>query len=151
MKIVDGNKTLRAMLPGLRSPSNGHVNMIERAARLFDSVVVVVADNVLKNACSTADERISMLRQSLAEHTNVEVALWNGLIVDFDRQHVVAVMTGGARLGGFRYEFDTHDQQAIGSGARGVVHAYRPEIFCFALVCHQGDGGHLAPMSACVS
>ncbi len=109
MKNVDGNrKPLRAMLPGtFDPPTNGHVNMIERAARLFESVVVVVADNVSKKCLFTADERMSMLRQILAEHPNVEVALWNGLIVDYARQHDVAVMIRGVRaLVDFGYEFE---------------------------------------------
>jgi len=95
-------------LPGtLDPPTNGHVNMIERAARLFESVVVVVADNVSKKCLFTADERMSMLRQILAEHPNVEVALWNGLIVDYARQHDVAVMIRGVRaLVDFGYEFE---------------------------------------------
>lgn len=99
---------VRAMLPGsFDPPTNGHVNMIERASRLFDSVVVVVADNISKKCLFSADERVAMLSSILQGLSNVEVVVWNGLIVDYARQSGISVMIRGVRaLVDFGYEFE---------------------------------------------
>lgn len=96
------------MLPGsFDPPTNGHVNMIERASRLFDSVVVVVADNISKKCLFSADERVAMLTSILKGLSNVEVVVWNGLIVDYARQSGISVMIRGVRaLVDFGYEFE---------------------------------------------
>ncbi|MHC1693284.1 MAG: pantetheine-phosphate adenylyltransferase [Sphaerochaetaceae bacterium] len=102
------NKHLKAMLPGsFDPPTNGHLNLIERCAKLFDSVVVVVADNVSKKCLFTAQERTDMLRQLLKTYDNVEVVIWNGLVVEYARQNDIQVMVRGVRaLVDFGYEFE---------------------------------------------
>jgi len=102
------DRRVRAMLPGsFDPPTNGHVNMIERASRLFDSVVVVVADNISKKCLFSADERVAMLTSILKGLSNVEVVVWNGLIVDYARQSGISVMIRGVRaLVDFGYEFE---------------------------------------------
>ncbi|MCK9286580.1 MAG: pantetheine-phosphate adenylyltransferase [Sphaerochaetaceae bacterium] len=100
--------SLKAMLPGtFDPPTNGHMNLIERSAKIFDSIAVVVADNISKKCLFTADERLSMLKELLKEYDNVEVVVWNGLIVDFAKQHNISVMIRGVRaLVDFGYEFE---------------------------------------------
>ncbi|MEA4859115.1 MAG: pantetheine-phosphate adenylyltransferase [Sphaerochaeta sp.] len=97
-----------AMLPGsFDPPTNGHIDIIERSAKLYEKLYVVVADNVQKQCLFTPDERMEMLRQILKEHNNIEVVSYRGLVVDFARSHGVGVMVRGVRaLVDFGYEFE---------------------------------------------
>lgn len=97
-----------AMLPGsFDPPSNGHIDIIERSAALYDKLFVVVADNVQKKPLFTPVERMEMLRQILVKHPNIEVVSYQGLVVDFARTHGVGVMIRGVRaLVDFGYEFE---------------------------------------------
>ncbi len=96
------------MLPGsFDPPSNGHIDIIERSAALYDKLFVVVADNVQKKPLFTPVERMEMLRQILVKHPNIEVVSYQGLVVDFARTHGVGVMIRGVRaLVDFGYEFE---------------------------------------------
>lgn len=104
--MSDKNRT--AMLPGsFDPPTNGHIDIIERSATLFEKLYVVVADNVQKTPLFTPVERMGMLRTILASHTNIEVVSYQGLVVDFARSHGVGVMIRGVRaLVDFGYEFE---------------------------------------------
>ena len=104
--MSDNNRT--AMLPGsFDPPTNGHIDIIERSATLFEKLYVVVADNVQKTPLFTPVERMGMLRTILASHTNIEVVSYQGLVVDFARSHGVGVMIRGVRaLVDFGYEFE---------------------------------------------
>ncbi|MFA7559321.1 MAG: pantetheine-phosphate adenylyltransferase [Sphaerochaeta sp.] len=97
-----------AMLPGsFDPPTNGHVDIITRSARLYDRLYVVIADNVSKSTLFTPDERLAMLQEILKEYSNIEVVTHSGLVVDFAREHGVGVMVRGVRaLADFGYEFE---------------------------------------------
>jgi pantetheine-phosphate adenylyltransferase len=107
MKRAEG-KMIKAMLPGtFDPPTNGHLNLIERSARLFGSLDVVVADNIVKKCLFTADERMEMLREMLAPYPNVRVVSYTGLVVDYARKEGITVMVRGVRaLVDFGYEFE---------------------------------------------
>lgn len=96
------------MLPGtFDPPTNGHLNIIERSARLFEHVVVVVADNKSKKCLFSAQERMDMIRQMLSGFPHVDVVCWEGLIVDYAKQEGINVMIRGVRaLVDFGYEFE---------------------------------------------
>ncbi len=102
------SKGMRAILPGtFDPPTNGHLNLIERAAGLYDKLIVVVADNISKKCLFSGKERMEMLRDLLAPYPNVEVIAWHGLIVDCARQQGIQVMIRGVRaLVDFGYEFE---------------------------------------------
>jgi len=104
----DTTRKVRAMLPGtFDPPTNGHLNLIERSARLFETLDVVVADNISKKCLFTADERMEMLRSMLAPYPNVRVVIWKGLVVDYARDERINVMIRGVRaLVDFGYEFE---------------------------------------------
>jgi len=104
--VSDNNRT--AMLPGsFDPPTNGHIDIIERSATLFEKLYVVVADNVQKMPLFTPVERMEMLRTILSDHKNIEVVSYRGLVVDFARAHGVGVMIRGVRaLVDFGYEFE---------------------------------------------
>lgn len=97
-----------AMLPGsFDPPTNGHVDIITRSARLYDRLYVVIADNVSKSTLFTLDERLAMLQEILKEYSNIVVVTHSGLVVDFAREHGVGVMVRGVRaLADFGYEFE---------------------------------------------
>ena len=98
--------TLTALCPGTFDPvTNGHIDVVERAARLFDQVVVAVIDNPNKEPMFTAEERVGMLKEALGGLSNVEVASFGGLLVDYARQRGIGIIVKGLRaVSDFDYE-----------------------------------------------
>lgn len=96
------------MLPGsFDPPTNGHIDIIERSASLYDKLYVVVAENVQKSCLFTAEERMDMLKKILSGYDNIEVVTYQGLVVQFAQEHGVGVMIRGVRaLVDFGYEFE---------------------------------------------
>ncbi len=99
---------LRALYPGsFDPPTNGHLNIIQRCAQIFDAIDVVIAMNPHKNYTFSADERYEMMQELLSEYSNVSVHLWDRLVVDFADKVSARVMIRGVRaLGDFEYEFE---------------------------------------------
>ena len=97
---------VRAVFPGTFDPvTNGHLNMVERAARLFDEVVVGVYTDPPKTVMFSADERVDMFRQSLVHMPEVEVRLFSTLMVEFAHEVGATVVVRGLRIGAdFEYE-----------------------------------------------
>jgi pantetheine-phosphate adenylyltransferase len=95
------------MYPGTFDPvTNGHLDLVRRAAKLFDRVVVAVAASPNKTPMFTLDERISMARTALADVANITVDGYAGLTVDYVRQHGLRVIIRGLRaVSDFEYEF----------------------------------------------
>ncbi len=96
-----------AICPGSFDPvTNGHLDVIQRAASLFDRVVVLVAINSEKKPLFTAEERCDLLRRVTADMPNVEVATNDGLLADYARQKGAAAIVKGLRaMSDFEYEF----------------------------------------------
>jgi pantetheine-phosphate adenylyltransferase len=92
--------------PGSFDPvTNGHLDIVGRAARLADEVIVAVLRNPNKTALFTVDERVEMLREVTKEFDNVRVAKFNGLIVDFCKANDVSAIVKGLRaVSDFDYE-----------------------------------------------
>ena len=99
---------LTAMFPGtFDPPTHGHLNLIQRAAKIFDHVYVIIAVNREKSCLFSEEERLILLRRLLSNHKNVEVLTWDKLIVDFAKEYHVGVMLRGVRaLADFSYEFE---------------------------------------------
>ncbi len=97
-----------AVFPGsFDPPTYGHLNVIERASRLFDKIDVVVSENPGKNNLFTADERVEMLKKVVAQYKNVEVHKWDKLIVEYAKKSGAKVLIRGIRnVNDFSYEFD---------------------------------------------
>ena len=95
-----------AVCPGSFDPvTNGHLDVIGRAAAQFDEVIVTVMINKSKSGLFTVDERIEMLRESTADLKNVRVESWHGLLVDFAKQQGVTAIVKGLRgANDFDYE-----------------------------------------------
>lgn len=95
---------MKALCPGSFDPVTlGHLDIIERTARMFDTVVVGVGANTSKNAIFTPQERLEMVQESVAEWPNVQVQLLSGLLVDFAAAEGVDVVVKGLR---FAADFD---------------------------------------------
>jgi pantetheine-phosphate adenylyltransferase len=98
----------KVLLPGTYDPpTNGHLNIMRRASRLFGAVQVVIAVNPSKTYLFNADERLAMVTELAQGLPNVSVSTWNGLIVDFaDRIDVHVIVRGVRALADFDYEFE---------------------------------------------
>jgi len=97
----------KAVYPGTFDPITlGHEDLIRRAARLFDTVIVAVADSSAKRPFFTRDERVNMARTVLKDVKNVEVVGFSGLLMKFVRQNKARVVIRGLRaVSDFEHEF----------------------------------------------
>ena len=95
-----------AIYPGTFDPlTNGHVDIIQRGARLFDRIVVAILLNVEKSPLFTVAERVAIAREVFAGNPNVEVDTFEGLLVDYARSRRAGVIVRGLRaISDFEYE-----------------------------------------------
>jgi pantetheine-phosphate adenylyltransferase len=98
--------SLTALCPGTFDPvTNGHLDILERASRLFDAVVVAVLENPAKEPLFTAEERVTMLKEAVAGLESVEVDSFSGLLVDYAAQREARIIVKGLRaVSDFDYE-----------------------------------------------
>lgn len=98
----------RAIYPGSFDPvTNGHLDIIDRASRLFEELVVAVYDAPPKSLFFTTEERVALLREAVQHLSNVEVMAYRGLTVDFARSIGATVLVRGLRAGSdFENEFE---------------------------------------------
>lgn len=96
-----------AVYPGTFDPiTNGHSDLIKRASKLFDRVIVAVAANPSKTPAFSLEERVAMVKEVLGQHDNVEVIGFDSLLVKFVREQSAEVILRGLRaVSDFEYEF----------------------------------------------
>lgn len=96
-----------AIYPGSFDPfTNGHLDVVQRASRLFDRVIVAVAMNAGKHPLFTLEERRGMVEESISKIPNVEADAFDGLLVDYVRQcSAQAVLRGLRAISDFEFEF----------------------------------------------
>ena len=101
------NIFVRAVYPGTFDPlTRGHEDLLRRASKLYDEVIVGVADSQSKRPLFTLDERLQIARESLADVTNVRIETFRGLLVHFVKAHEAHVILRGLRaVSDFDYEF----------------------------------------------
>jgi len=119
----------RCLCPGSFDPvTNGHLDVIERAASLFDEVVVAVPVNVSKKSLFTVDERIDMLEKACAHLPEVRIESFEGLLVDFARQRgIPAVVKGLRAVTDFDYELQMAQMNHRLTGVETLFVATNPE------------------------
>jgi pantetheine-phosphate adenylyltransferase len=119
----------RAVCPGSFDPvTRGHLDVIGRAAGLFDEVVVAVGHNSKKNALFAPDERAAMLADACAEWPGVTVSLFRGLLVDFCAEHQIDVIAKGLRSASdFDYELKMAQMNARLTGVDTVFLPTAPQ------------------------
>ena len=115
----------RAVCPGSFDPvTNGHLDIVGRASRLFDEVIIGVLINQHKTGLFTIDERIEMLREVTQAYGNVRVESFRGLLVDFCRAQEAAVVVKGLRaVSDFDYELQ---MAQMNIGLSGVETLFMP-------------------------
>ena len=102
------DKTKRlAIYPGTFDPiTNGHLDIIQRAASLFDQTIVTLAVNPAKHPFFSIEERLAMIRESVKGITNVEVTTFSGLVVDYaEAMKATVIIRGLLAVSDFEYEF----------------------------------------------
>ena len=99
---------IKAVFPGsFDPPTNGHLDIIQRASKLFDDVDVLISVNPNKNYMFSEQERLEMLKQLLKDYKNVQIHVWEGLIVNYAKQVGANVLIRGIRsINDFSYEFE---------------------------------------------
>ena len=102
-----------AICPGSFDPvTNGHIDVIERASKLFDEVYVVVMTNYRKagNMTFSEEERVSLIKKSIPHLTNVKVDCYSGLLADYAAEHDIHIIVKGLRAVS---DFEDEFQQSI--------------------------------------
>jgi pantetheine-phosphate adenylyltransferase len=99
--------SVTAIYPGTFDPiTNGHSDIVARASRIFDRVIVAVAGSTSKSTAFSTDERVELARAVLKQHKNVEVCRFDGLLAHFSRERNATVLLRGLRaVSDFEYEF----------------------------------------------
>ena len=113
-----------AVYPGTFDPiTNGHLDILERALAVFDTVIVTIAPNIRKNPLFTTDERMQFIRDALPQYGDcLEFAVFEGLLVDFCRSRNARCIVRGLRaLADFEYEFQfAHMNRRLAPGVDTV-------------------------------
>ncbi len=96
-----------AVYPGsFDPPTNGHVDIISRGARLFDRIIVAILVNAEKSPLFTMEERVEILREVFRDQPNVEVDTFDGLLVEYvERRHAQVIVRGLRAVSDFEFEF----------------------------------------------
>ncbi|MDR2747316.1 MAG: pantetheine-phosphate adenylyltransferase [Treponema sp.] len=123
---------LKAAFPGsFDPPTLGHINIIQRAASIFDELVVVVAENRQKKYLFSAEERVSMIKELVMDRKNVMVETCDTLIVEFLRRRDIRLLVRGVRgVDDFSYEFElSMMNKALNSRIETIFMTTDPEYF----------------------
>jgi pantetheine-phosphate adenylyltransferase len=97
----------RAIYPGSFDPvTNGHLDVVERARKLFDEVIVAVAHNDAKEPLFSLQERLDLLQQTVGKIDNIRISQFDGLLIEFAlEQNAAAVIRGLRAVSDFEFEF----------------------------------------------
>lgn len=104
--MSERHRSIIAVYPGSFDPiTNGHLDLVERGARLCDRLIVAVLGNESKQPLFTVEERMEMLREAVADYPNVEVDTFGGLLVDYARNKgATAILRGIRAISDYEYE-----------------------------------------------
>jgi pantetheine-phosphate adenylyltransferase len=120
----------RAVCPGSFDPvTNGHVDVINRAAGLYDELVVAVLVNPGKAGLFSVDERMELLRDAVAHLPNVKIDSFTGLLVDYCRAHEIPVIVKGLRaVSDFEYELQMAQMNRELAGVETLFVPTAPQV-----------------------
>ncbi|MEU2431243.1 MULTISPECIES: pantetheine-phosphate adenylyltransferase [unclassified Streptomyces] len=149
----EGLQLRRAVCPGSFDPiTNGHLDIIARASKLYDVVHVVVMINQAKQGLFTVEERIELIREVTAEYGNVEVEAYHGLLVDYCKaRDIPAIVKGLRAVSDFDYELQ---MAQMNNGLSGVETLFVPTSPTYSFLSSSlvkevaawgGDVSHLVP------
>jgi pantetheine-phosphate adenylyltransferase len=145
----------RAVCPGsFDPPTNGHLDVVGRAAALFDEVVVAVLVNKSKKSMFTVDERIELLTEVVKPWPNVTIGSFHGLLVDYCRDNDIRAIVKGLRaVTDFDYELQMAQMNQRLSGVDTLFMSSTPEYSFVSsslvkeVATYGGDVAHLLPDS----
>lgn len=143
----------RAVCPGsFDPPTNGHLDVFERAAKQFDEVVVGVLVNKSKRSLFSVDERMQMLREVTAEVGNIRVDSFHGLLVDYCKANGISAIVKGLRaISDFDYELQMAQMNHQLSGvdtyfiATNPLYSFLSSSLVKEVATYGGDVSHLLP------
>jgi pantetheine-phosphate adenylyltransferase len=145
---------MRALYPGSFDPLTlGHLDLIERSARLFDGVIVAVLQNPSKSPAFTLDQRLQQIKEATAHRPTVEVGSFDGLTVDYARQCGAGVILRGLRaMSDFEFELQiAHTNQSLAPQvetlflATAVHHSFLSSSVVKEVARFGGDVRHMVP------
>jgi pantetheine-phosphate adenylyltransferase len=144
----------RALYPGSFDPVTlGHLDLVERALNLFESITVAVADNSGKKTLFDLDDRVEMLREVLADRQRITVASFSGLVVDYCKaQGFTAILRGLRTVSDFEYEYQmaltnrhlNPDVETV-FVMPSVAHSYVSSSLIKDVLRNGGDVSHFLP------
>ena len=145
----------RAVCPGSFDPiTYGHLDIIERASRHFDEVIVAVLENRTKSSLFTVAERISMITEVTTKYSNVRIDSWSGLLVDYCKSNDVQSIVKGLRaVSDFDYELQMAQVNLQSSGvetmfmATSPAHSFLSSSLVKELAHYGGDVSSMVPSS----
>ncbi|MER7010148.1 pantetheine-phosphate adenylyltransferase [Saccharopolyspora sp. NPDC000359] len=143
----------RAVCPGSYDPvTNGHLDIIERASKLFDEVVVAVLINKSKKSLFSVEERLEMLREVTEPWPNVRIDAWHGLLVDYCQTNGIGAIVKGLRaVSDFDYELQMAQMNQQLSGVETMFMSTNPQYSFLAsslvkeVATYGGDVSELVP------
>lgn len=145
--------------PGTFDPvTYGHLDVLERAARLFDKVTVAIAENPGKAPFFTAEQRQAMLRPNIAKFTNVACTIFDGLLVDFAQKQGATIIIRGLRaLTDFEFEFNMALMNRHLNSAIETIFVMPKEIYSYTsshlvkqVAQYGGDVAHFVPPNVAI-
>jgi pantetheine-phosphate adenylyltransferase len=143
-----------AVYPGTFNPiTNGHIDLVERAARLFEHVIVAIGVNKQKNSSLSTEQRVQLAQRVLGHLDNVEVCSFDTLLIDFVRQRGASVILRGLRtVADFEYEFQLVGMnRALDPGIETIFLApeehlsYISSTLVREIASYGGDISHFVP------
>ena len=145
---------MQALYPGSFDPLTlGHLDLIERAAQLFERVVVAVLRNPSKNPCFSVEQRLAQIRAATAHLTNVQAEAFDGLTVECAQRTGAAVILRGLRaMSDFEYELQiAHTNKSLAPRletlfmATATAHSFLSSSVVKEVARFGGDVGHMVP------
>ena len=133
LKSTTGRMKHRAVYPGTFDPvTNGHIDLIERGAALFDRVFVAILKNAEKTPLFTVEERVEMLEEAVQKFANVAVTTFDGLLVDYAEEIKARVIVRGIRaVSDYEYELQMALMNRRLSGQIETVFMMPAEAFSY--------------------
>lgn len=144
----------RAIYPGSFDPvTNGHIDVIKRAAMMFDELYVGVLINSAKNPLFSIGERVSMLSEVLSDYDNIKVVSFEGLLVDYCRTHDISTIIRGLRaVTDFDYELQIAQTNRVMEPrvdtvfmATSLQYAYLSSSIVKEIASYKGDISQTVP------